>query len=249
MKKNALVTGGAGGIGLAIVKQLVADGFHVTAMDLTPKEIAAPRLEGIEVTYVQGDLTCAADREKAVAVATVDGHLDALINVAGVAPKVRADLLDMTEDSYDFVMGVNLKATLLLTQLAAKQMIAQPLTGRRRGVIVNVASISSYTSSVNRGEYCLSKAGISMLTKLLADRLAPEAIPVFEVRPGIIATDMTAPVKEKYDRMIAEGRFPIARWGLPEDVAGAVSLLCSDKLSYSTGDVINVDGGFHLHRL
>lgn len=249
MKKNALVTGGAGGIGLAIVKQLVADGYHVTAVGRSPLEKVARRFEGLDVTYVQGDLTRAEDREKAVAAATVDGHLDALVNVAGVAPKVRADLLEMTEESYDYVMDINLKATLFLSQLAARQMISQPLIGRRRGVIVNIASISSYTSSINRGEYCLSKAGMSMLTKLLADRLAPEAIPVFEVRPGIIATDMTAPVRDKYDKLIAQGRFPIARWGLPEDVAGAVSVLCSDKLTYSTGDVINVDGGFHLHRL
>jgi NAD(P)-dependent dehydrogenase (short-subunit alcohol dehydrogenase family) len=162
----------------------------------------------------------------------------------------------MSPESFDRVVGVNVKGTLMMSQLAAKQMLAQEDTcdvsvtrGARRGAIINISSISAYTSSVNRGEYCVSKAGISMLTRLFADRLASERIFVYEIRPGIIATDMTAGVTEKYDSFIADGGLPIARWGQPEDIGNAVSALLTDKFSYSTGEVINVDGGFHLRRL
>ena len=163
--------------------------------------------------------------------------------------RVRADLLEMSEESFDYVLGVNTKGNMFLTQAVAKQMIRQePLDGRK-GVIVNVSSCSSVVSSVNRGEYCVSKAGVSMLTTLYADRLAQEGILVHEVRPGVIATDMTSAVQDKYDKMIGDGMFPIARWGTPQDVANAVSALCSDKFLYTTGNYIDVDGGFHIKRL
>ncbi len=250
MKRSALVTGGARGIGLAVVRKLAAEGWQVAAMGRAPEAEAAPRLAGTDAFYIAGDVADAAARERAIA-ACVEafGRLDALVNVAGIAPRQRLDLLEMTEESFDEVIGVNLKGTLFLSQLAARQMLRQQPTDDRRGVIVNVGSLSSYASSVNRGEYCISKAGVSMVTRLLADRLAAEAIPVFEVRPGIIATDMTAGVAEKYDRRIADGLLPIARWGRPEDVANAVAVLCSGALTYCTGEVLNVDGGFHIPRL
>ncbi len=182
--------------------------------------------------------------------ASLEGReVHVLVNNAGVAPRVRADLLEMSEESFDYVLGVNTKGNMFLTQAVAKQMIRQaPLDGRK-GVIVNVSSCSSVVSSVNRGEYCVSKAGVSMLTTLYADRLAQEGILVHEVRPGVIATDMTSAVQDKYDKMIGDGMFPIARWGTPQDVANAVSALCSDKFLYTTGNYIDVDGGFHIKRL
>ena len=161
----------------------------------------------------------------------------------------RADLLDMTEERFDRVIGINTKGTMFLTQLVAKQMLSQEWKGGIRGYIVNISSCSAEVVSTNRGEYCVSKAGISMLTRLYADRLAGEGILVNEVRPGVIATDMTSAVKEKYDKLIGEGVFPIARWGRPEDVADAVSALVSGKFDYSTGIHIDVDGGFHMKRL
>ena len=159
------------------------------------------------------------------------------------------DLLEMTEESFDRVVGINTKGNMFLTQAVARQMICQePLDGRK-GVIINISSCSSVVSSVNRGEYCVSKAGISMLTTLYADRLASEGILVHEVRPGVIDTDMTSTVHGKYNKLIDEGVFPIARWGKPEDVANAVSALASDKFMYTTGNYIDVDGGFHIRRL
>jgi len=250
MKKSAIVTGGAGGIGYAVVKQLIEDGYAVMAMDMAPVESVAERFNLPDVAYVQGNLVNSDDRQRALNTTLEHfGTVDILVNVAGVAPQQRADLLDMTEESFDFVVGVNTKGTLFMTQLVAKQMIAQQQSGIRRGVIVNISSMSAYTSSTNRGEYCVSKAGVSMLTTLFADRLAADNIGVYEVRPGIIATNMTSTVQQKYDTLIEGGLLPISRWGLPEDVAGAVSVLCSDKLAYCTGEVINVDGGFHLRRL
>ena len=179
------------------------------------------------------------------------GGIHVLVNNAGVAPKVRADLLEMTEESFDRVIGINTKGTMFFTQAIARQMISQqmPEGAKKRGTIVNVSSCSAAVSSTSRGEYCVSKAGVSMLTTLYADRLAREGIIVNEVRPGVIATDMTAVVKGKYDKMFAEGVFPIARWGTPEDLAGVVSALCSDDFCYTTGNYIDVDGGFHIQRL
>ena len=199
---------------------------------------------------VQADVACREQVNTMVRqVEDTFGPVALLVNNAGVAPRVRADLLEMSEESFDYVLGVNTKGNMFLTQAVAKQMIRQaPLDGRK-GVIVNVSSCSSVVSSVNRGEYCVSKAGVSMLTTLYADRLAQEGILVHEVRPGVIATDMTSAVQDKYDKMIGDGMFPIARWGTPQDVANAVSALCSDKFLYTTGNYIDVDGGFHIKRL
>lgn len=255
MKKTAIVTGSSRGIGLAIARQLGRDGYNIVMVATGPQEknqaaIDSLTAEEIPVHYVQANIGEHEDRLKIVAEAVAAfGRIDALVNNAGVAPKVRADLLEMSEESFDRVVGINTKGNMFLTQAVAKQMIAQePLDGRK-GVIVNVSSCSAEVSSISRGEYCVSKAGVSMLTTLYADRLASEGILVHEVRPGVIATDMTSTVQAKYDKLIADGLFPIARWGTPEDVANAVSAFCSDKFQYTTGNYIDVDGGFHIKRL
>ncbi len=255
MKKTAIVTGGSRGIGFAIAHQLGTDGYNVVIFATTPEEknernMEILRRDGIEYLYVQGNLGETEDRERLV-METVKrfGAVHVLVNNAGVAPKVRADLLDMTEESFDRVVGINTKGNMFLTQAVARQMLAQPVEGKKRGTIVNVSSCSAVVSSVSRGEYCVSKAGVSMLTTLYADRLAGEGILVHEVRPGVIATDMTSTVQEKYDGLIERGTFPIARWGTPQDVADVVSAFCSDKFLYTTGNYVDVDGGFHIQRL
>lgn len=243
--KTAIITGVAGGIGFACVKKFLEKGFAVVGMDIAPE-----MKDGVsgEFTYVSGDLGNKEDREKVVKTAMDKyGKIDALVNVAGVAPKVRTDILEMTEESYDFVMGINTKGTLFLTQLVANKM--KENDGENRGTIVNISSMSAYTSSTSRGEYCISKAGVSMITKLFADRLAQYGITVNEIRPGIIATGMTSTVKEKYDKLIDGGLLPIKRWGKPEDVASAVLSLSDGSLPYITGQSIDVDGGFHIQRL
>ncbi|MBQ8897054.1 MAG: 3-ketoacyl-ACP reductase [Clostridia bacterium] len=237
MKKTALVTGVSGGIGLAVARRFLTEGYAVYGMSRRP---CAPEVQG-DFTYISGDVSNREDRERLVSAAE---SIDVLVNVAGVAPKVRADILEMTEESYDYVMDINLKGAFFLTQLAARKMMEN-----KRGYICNISSLSAYTSSVNRGEYCISKAGLSMVTKLFADRLAEYGIMVNEVRPGIIATDMTAGVKEKYDGLIEGGLLPVKRWGEPEDVANAVWALCSGALPYVTGQSLDVDGGFHIRRL
>ena len=200
--------------------------------------------------YVSGYLSSSDDRAKVVSFSIEKfGQIDALVNVAGVAPLERRDLLEMTEESYDRVMDINTKGTLFLTQAVAREMIKNVAENGVRGHICNISSLSAYTSSVSRGEYCISKAGVSMITKLFADRLAEYGIPVNEVRPGIIATDMTAKVKGKYDALIEGGLLPIARWGEPEDIAKAVFALCTGALPYITGQSLDVDGGFHMRRL
>lgn len=255
MKKTAVVTGSSRGIGYAIARQLGLDGFNVVivATGSREKNIDAIRRleeEGITVGYVQANVADHDDRLRIVSESVkLFGRIDVLVNNAGVAPLVRADLLEMTEESFDRVVGINTKGNMFLTQVVARQMIAQEPIEKRKGVIVNISSCSSVVSSTSRGEYCVSKAGISMLTTLFADRLASEGILVHEVRPGVIATDMTSAVQAKYDRLIEDGLFPIARWGTPEDVAGAVSALVSDKFLYTTGNYIDVDGGFHIKRL
>ena len=255
MKKTAVVTGSSRGIGYAIARQLGLDGFNVVivATGSREKNIDAIRRleeEGITVGYVQANVADHDDRLRIVSESVqLFGRIDVLVNNAGVAPLVRADLLEMTEESFDRVVGINTKGNMFLTQVVARQMIAQEPIEKRKGVIVNISSCSSVVSSTSRGEDCVSKAGISMLTTLFADRLASEGILVHEVRPGVIATDMTSAVQAKYDRLIEDGLFPIARWGTPEDVAGAVSALVSDKFLYTTGNYIDVDGGFHIKRL
>lgn len=245
MNRIALVTGVAGGIGFATAQKLCAEGMTVLGMDLAPKMPAD--IDG-DFTYFQGDLSRAEDRQAFVRTAVERyGRVDVLVNVAGVAPRVRADLLTMTEESYDFVMNINTKGTLFLTQAVANAMLRNE--GEQKGAIVNISSMSAYTSSTNRGEYCISKAGVSMITALFADRLAEYGIPVNEVRPGIIQTGMTATVKGKYDALIDGGLLPIKRWGKPEDIAAAVWVLCSGALPYVTGQSVDVDGGFHIRRL
>lgn len=255
MNRTAIVTGGSRGIGLAIAKKLGLLGFQIVIFATKPQETceeAFKELEqaGISWHYVKGTLDSQQDRIRLVEEAVnVYGRIDVLVNNAGVAPLIRADLLEMTEESFDRVIGINTKGTLFLTQLVAKQMLIQEMAGKKRGTIVNVGSCSAEVSSVNRGEYCISKAGLSMITTLFADRLAADGILVYEVRPGVIRTDMTSGVQEKYDGLIKGGLFPIPRWGTPEDVAEAVSAFCLDQFLYTTGNTIDIDGGFHIKRL
>lgn len=249
--KVAAVTGGARGIGYGISQALAQEGYSLAILGRSDNAEVEERISQLPVAsephfYFQGDLSDKASRTAFChEIIKTFGHIDVLVNNAGVAPKVRMDLLEMTEESFDFVMDINLKGTFFLTQAVAKLMIEQ----KQRGKIINISSLSAYAVSLNRGEYCLSKAGISMLTKLFAIRLSSHGINVYEVRPGIIDTDMTAPAKAKYDALIAEGLTPIQRWGTPEDVANVVAALCSDGFGFSTGEVINVDGGFHIRTL
>lgn len=255
MKQTAIVTGGSRGIGFAIARQLGEDGFNIVIMDMNEEADYRENFNQLEqkkipLIYIRGNICNREDRETLVS-KTVErfGCVHVLVNNAGVAPTVRNDLLEMTEESFDRVVGINTKGTMFLTQAVAKQMLRQKVSGKKRGTIINISSCSAVVSSTGRGEYCVSKAGVSMLTRLYADRLAGEGILVHEVRPGVIATDMTSSVQEKYDNLFANGKFPIARWGTPEDIAGAVSAFASDKFLYTTGNYLDVDGGFHIQRL
>jgi len=222
--------------------------FDVIDSDTTAREVRAAGQAAISIV---GDVTRPEDRQRALdAVKQEFERLDCLVNNAGVAPNVRADILDASAESYDRVMNINLKGPYFLTQIAAKWMIEQRNTRPDDWMcVVNVSSCSAYTASPSRGEYCLSKAAVSMATKLYAARLAEHGIGVYEIRPGIIETDMTSAVKDKYDKLIAEGLTPIKRWGLPRDVADAAAACARGELKFSTGEVINVDGGFHLRTL
>lgn len=254
-RKVALVTGGSRGIGFGIVRQLVRDGFRVVINGVQPMSASQANFDlleeaGAEYRFVQGSIGVAADRARIVEEAfAVWGRIDVLVNNAGVAPQMRADLLEMNEASFDRLIEINTKGTLFLTQRIARRMVAQEPVDGLRGVIVNITSISAEVSSTNRGEYCVAKAASSMVTTLFADRLAAENILVYEVRPGIIETDMTSGVRDKYDRLFADGVCPIARWGTPDDVAQAVSVFASGRLRYTTGQVLAVDGGFGIRRL
>ena len=243
--KIAIVTGATGGIGLACAKELAANGFYVVATG-TRDHFDAPK----GTIYVRSNIADADDRKRVLEKAlSLGGKVEVLVNVSGVAPINRCDILEMTEESYDRVMDINTKGMMFMTQLVAKHMAETAQPGKRNGAIVNISSMSAYTSSTSRGEYCISKAGVSMITKLFADRLSEYNITVNEVRPGIIRTGMTDAVHEKYDKLIAEGLLPIARWGEPEDVAKAVRVLCCGDLAYTTGQSLDVDGGFHIRRL
>jgi len=242
--KVAIVTGVAGGIGKASALALAQSGYAIVGMGRKESPDLSD-FEGLDVTYIAGDISVARDRTRLFDAAVAKGELGALVNVAGVAPKVRRDILEMTEESYDYVMGINTKGTLFLTQAVANEMIRQG----KGGSIVNISSCSAYTSSTSRGEYCISKAGVSMITRLFADRLAGEGIMVNEICPGIIATGMTEKVKEKYDHLIAGGLVPLGRWGQPEDIAKAVVALCDQTLGYMTGASLILDGGMHIRRL
>lgn len=259
----AIVTGASRGIGKAIAKELASLDYDlvVNYFDFTPQgepdESFAQQTQkeidnlGAQCKILRGDVSRAEDRTRLINFTKSEfGRADLLINNAGVAPIKRTDILEASEESFDRVMGINLKGPYFLTQMAANWMIQQKTQHPDRSFrIVNISSASAYASSPNRGEYCVSKAGVSMMTKLYADRLAEYGIGVFEIRPGIIATDMTSVVKDKYDKLIAEGVTPIKRWGRPEDVAKAVGAIAQGRLDFSTGEVINVDGGFHLRRL
>ncbi len=255
MEKVAVVTGGVRGIGYGIAKRMAEDGYLVAVMDINVSDTYKENIEGLKEFnqknfFFKGSITDSSDRKEFIdLVVKTFGHIDVLVNNAGVAPKIRKDILEMTEESFDYVVGTNLKGTLFMSQLVANQMIKQPWAGKKRGTIINIGSASSTVSSPNRAEYCLSKAGVGMLTVVLADRLAAEGIMVHEVRPGVIDTDMTKVVHEKYSKMIEDGLFPIKRWGYPEDIADVVSLMCSDRFIYTTGNYIDVDGGFHIKRM
>ena len=261
MPKFALVTGGNRGIGLGITRALLAEGYAVAILATReePSDLVAELGEIGEVLYVRGSVADLEDHHRYVDAALERwGRIDLLVNNAGVAPTVRADLLEAEVDSFDRVLGINLRGPYFLTQLVARTMIerrdsqttaSDTASDTVVGTIVNVSSISATTVSTNRGDYCISKAGVAMATQLWAARLAPEGILVYEVRPGVIATDMTAAVQEKYDAQFANGLAPMPRWGQPQDVAGAVVQLAAGRMPYSTGDIIHVDGGMHIPRL
>ncbi len=245
MNKTAIISGVSAGIGLSTARLFSENGITVIGMGTREAVENAPENN---FYYVRGNVADKNDRKRLIDTALgKTGRIDILVNVAGVAPLKRNDLLEMTEESYDRVMDINTKSMLFLTQAVALEMIKNE--GETKGAIVNISSLSAYTSSVSRGEYCISKAGVSMITKLFADRLSEYGIPVNEVRPGIIATDMTSGVKEKYDTLIENGLLPIKRWGEPSDVAKAVYALVNGSLPYVTGQSIDVDGGFHIRRL
>lgn len=251
MNKVAIVTGGTRGIGLGIVKELYSEGFLIACMGRSLNDNLAEIIKDSDskIKFIPVDISSVKQIEDGVKKVTEEfGRIDLLVNCAGVAPKERNDILNSTPESFDFVMNINLKGTYFMTQYVANAMIKQD-NSDFMPKIINISSMSAYTSSTNRGEYCISKAGISMVTTLFADRLAEYGILVYEVRPGIIKTDMTAKVTDKYDKQIEDGILPIKRWGYPEDIACVVSLLSSPKMRYSTGEVINVDGGYHIRRL
>jgi len=252
----ALVTGASRGIGRAIAVRLAREGHAVVVNYHSNREAADEVVREIEqaggrAIAVQGDIGAAGDRERLIEAAVKQfGRIDVLVNNAGITSVGRKDLLEATEESWDTVFATNLKGPFFLAQLAAKQMMGLiDSKSIARGTIINVSSISAYAVSTNRADYCMAKAAMQMMTWLFADRLAEHRINVYEVCPGVIASDMTAPVKEKYDRLIADGLSPIRRWGQPEDVAAAVAMLASGQLPFSTGERINVDGGFHIRRL
>ncbi|HKF58490.1 MAG TPA: 3-ketoacyl-ACP reductase [Blastocatellia bacterium] len=260
-----LITGGSRGIGRGIAIALARLGFDLiinyrsdrqAADEAAKLAVAAAGREGARILTCKADISEAADREALVGFGQSQfSRLDLLVNNAGIGPQVRTDLLEASEESFERLMRVNLKGPYFLTQAIARWMIEQiksgdtPAVGSARRAIINIGSISAYAASPDRGDYCVSKAGVSMMTALFAARLAEYGINVYEVRPGITRTDLTAPVTEKYDRLIAEGLTPIRRWGTPEDVGRAVAAVASGALPFSTGEVINVDGGFHLRRL
>ncbi len=250
----AVVTGAARGIGRGIAVALAERGWAVVINNRGNAQAAQQAAELVEkaggrALIVQADVAVGTDRARLIAQTLESfGRIDLLVNNAGMGPRERVDMLETTEASYDEVMATNLKGPFFLTQSVAQIMI-KALATVPHPKIVNIGSISAYTSSTNRPEYCISKAGIGMMTTLFADRLAEYGIHVYEIRPGIVETDLTSKVKDKYDRLIAEGVTPIRRWGQPEDVARAIVAIAQDLLPFSTGEVINVDGGFHLRRL
>jgi NAD(P)-dependent dehydrogenase (short-subunit alcohol dehydrogenase family) len=265
MNSVALITGASRGIGRSIALELAALGWDVVinysanqpAARQTAADCASAAQEHekkIRAEICQADIGSSPARRNLLEFTrTQFGRLDLLVNNAGVAPLVRADILEASEESFDRVLNINLKGPYFLTQLAANWMISLLQAGAFESgpapKIVTISSISAFAASVNRGDYCIAKAGLAMVTPLFASRLAEHGIHVFEIRPGIIATDMTKPVQEKYDRLIRDGLSPIQRWGTGEDVAKAVAAIAQNMFPFSTGEVFNVDGGFHFRRL
>ena len=254
--RTALVTGGTRGIGLGVARALAREGWSLVLCGVRPPADVAATLDelrgsGVAIDYEAADLAVRADRERLVrSVHARHGAINALVNNAGRAPRERADLLDASESSFEDLIRTNLQGPYFLTQAIAREQ-----TMRRRAdpgftaAIVFITSVSADMASVNRGEYCVSKAGLSMAARLFAVRLAASGIPVYEVRPGIIETDMTAAVKEIYDRRIADGLVPESRWGTPDDVGRTVAALLRGDAPYATGSIVNVDGGLSLPRL
>lgn len=256
MNDIALITGGTRGIGLGIAEALAEEGYDLALCGRRETETVEETLEnlrgrGVEVLYLSCDIGGSNARERLVeGVRSHYGRLNVLVNNAGVAPRERRDLLDATEESFDRVLGINLKGPYFLTQHVANWMVEQQEDDASfEGCVINVTSISSTVASTNRGEYCISKAGLTMATKLWAVRLSEFDIPVYEVRPGIVDTDMTSGAEDKYDRLIEEGLMLQDRWGQPEDVGKASAMLARGDLPYSTGQVIMVDGGMTVDRL
>ena len=252
----ALVTGASRGIGRAIAVELASAGYDIVVNFVSRPEAAEETAaliadEGRETLLAQADISSTEDRASMIEeTRSRFGRIDVLVNNAALAPRERVDLLESSEEHYDRTLDVNLKGPFFLTQSIARWMVEERLADSDRKLyIVNISSLSEYTSSVLRGDYCLAKAGLGMLTSLFADRLGEHNIPVNEIRPGIIATDMTAGAKEKYDKLFAEGLTPFRRWGQPEDVARAVRALVGGDFDFATGSAIDLDGGFHLHRL
>jgi 3-oxoacyl-[acyl-carrier protein] reductase len=251
----ALVTGGTRGIGLGIARALARDGWTLALCGQRPRDQVAEVLTelaslGGGAEYWPADIGNPGDRARLLSsIVAHFGALHALVNNAGRAPRVRADLLAATEESFEEVLRTNLQGPYFLTQAVARLLVQQePRDTAPRGIVF-VTSVSAEMASPIRGEYCVSKAGLSMTAKLFALRLAPDRIPVYEVRPGVIATDMTANVKETYDKRISEGLVPEGRWGQPEDVGRAVASLLRGDVAYATGTIFNVDGGLSIPRL
>ena len=256
VNRVALVTGGSRGIGRGIAAALAAEGWQLAINGLRDETqvsevVSSLREQGVDCIYCRGDVARAADRAAIVRkVQDHFGRLNLLVNNAGITSPARRDLLDATEEAFDRVLAVNLKGAFFLTQSVARWMIAQRESAADfRGTIINISSISAEVASVNRGDYCISWAGMSMNTKLWATRLAEAAIDVYEVRPGVVRTDMTASVRDKYDALIAAGLTVEPRWGTPDDVGRAVALLARGELRYATGNVLHVDGGLTIGRL
>ena len=256
-----LVTGSSRGLGRGVAEVLAQAGFSVAIHYASNKDAAHATAEACaglapyaeqKFVPVGGNIGLAADRQRLFdEVLAAYGHIDALVNNAGVAPRIRADITEATEEIFDEVIGINLKGPYFLSQLAARYWLANPGKCRLSAgyKLLFVTSLSANTASINRGEYCISKAGLAMATQLYAVRLADSGVQVLELRPGIMATDMTAGVKDKYDKLLAEGIVPQKRWGNPNDVGLAVKSILEGNFPFSTGDIINLDGGFHLRRL
>jgi NAD(P)-dependent dehydrogenase (short-subunit alcohol dehydrogenase family) len=254
--RTALVTGGTRGIGLGVARALARERWDLALGGVRPEAdvhevIEELRREGGAVHYLRGDLARPVDRAHVIAsVRERFGAVNALVNNAGRAPRVRADLLEATEESFEEVLRMNLQGPYFLTQALARDQVERRRTDPSfESCLVFITSVSAEMASPSRGEYCVSKAGLSMAARLFAARLADDGIPVYEVRPGIIATDMTAAVRESYDRRIADGLVPDRRWGQPDDVGRVVAALVRGDLPYATGTVVHVDGGLSIPRL